>query len=114
MIPCAQNGDFNYAKQFQTADVKGQVAVITGSRLKSASMYVKCCLEFGATVIATTRFPVNSALRFLKGRFFTNGTSPKNSWFRFRIYIPSVEIFCNFYIEQRYSSIFLSIMQHKR
>jgi hypothetical protein len=31
---CADCGDFNYAKRFQTADVKGQVAVITGSRLK--------------------------------------------------------------------------------
>jgi hypothetical protein len=29
---CADCGDFNYAKRFQTADVKGQV--ITGSRLK--------------------------------------------------------------------------------
>ena len=31
---CSDCGDFNYAKRFQTADVKGQVAVITGSRLK--------------------------------------------------------------------------------
>jgi hypothetical protein len=31
---CTDCGDFNYAKRFQTANVKGQVAVITGSRLK--------------------------------------------------------------------------------
>ena len=31
---CSDCGDFNYAKRFQTADVKGQIAVITGSRLK--------------------------------------------------------------------------------
>ena len=31
---CPDCGDFNYAKRFQTADVKGQIAVITGSRLK--------------------------------------------------------------------------------
>lgn len=31
---CTDCGDFNYAKRFQTADVKGQIAVITGSRLK--------------------------------------------------------------------------------
>jgi hypothetical protein len=31
---CTECGDFNYAKRFQTADVKGQVAVITGSRVK--------------------------------------------------------------------------------
>jgi hypothetical protein len=32
MTVCADCGDFNYAKRFQTADVR--VAVITGSRLK--------------------------------------------------------------------------------
>jgi hypothetical protein len=31
---CTDCGDFNYAKRFQTADVKGQIAIITGSRLK--------------------------------------------------------------------------------
>ena len=31
---CPECGDFNYAKRFQTADLKGQVAVVTGSRLK--------------------------------------------------------------------------------
>jgi hypothetical protein len=30
---CTDCGDFNYAKRFQTADVKGQI-IITGSRLK--------------------------------------------------------------------------------
>jgi hypothetical protein len=33
-ILCTDCGDFNYAKRFQTADVKGQIAIITGSRLK--------------------------------------------------------------------------------
>jgi len=33
---CTECGDFNYAKRFQTTDLKGQVAVITGSRLKLA------------------------------------------------------------------------------
>jgi hypothetical protein len=31
-ILCTDCGDFNYAKRFQT--VKGQIAIITGSRLK--------------------------------------------------------------------------------
>ncbi|MEC8683194.1 MAG: oxidoreductase, partial [Bacteroidota bacterium] len=31
---CTSCGDFNYAKRFQTADLTGQVAIITGSRLK--------------------------------------------------------------------------------
>ena len=32
---CTPCGDLNYAKRFQTTDLKDQVAVITGSRLKS-------------------------------------------------------------------------------
>jgi len=31
---CSDCGDLNYAKRFQTTDLKDQVAVITGSRLK--------------------------------------------------------------------------------
>jgi predicted RNA-binding Zn-ribbon protein involved in translation (DUF1610 family) len=31
---CPECGDFNYAKRFQTADLTGQVALVTGSRLK--------------------------------------------------------------------------------
>jgi 3-oxoacyl-ACP reductase-like protein len=48
-------GDFNYAKRFQTANVKGQVAVITGSRLKIGYHITLMLLRGGATVI-THRF----------------------------------------------------------
>jgi 3-oxoacyl-ACP reductase-like protein len=61
---CTDCGDFNYAKRFQTADVKGQIAIITGSRLKIGYHITLMLLRGGATVIATTRFPVDSALRF--------------------------------------------------
>jgi NAD(P)-dependent dehydrogenase (short-subunit alcohol dehydrogenase family) len=55
----------------------------------------------GATVIAT-RFPVDSALRFLRRKTFRMGTS-------FKIHgldltHSSVEIFCNF-IEQKYERL---------
>jgi len=63
---CSDCGDFNYAKRFQNADVKGQVAVITGSRLKIGYHITLMLLRGGATVVATTRFPVDSALRFSK------------------------------------------------
>lgn len=61
---CPDCGDFNYAKRFQTANVNGQIAVITGSRLKIGYHITLMLLRGGATVIATTRFPVDSALRF--------------------------------------------------
>ncbi len=101
---CPECGDFNYAKRFQTADLNGQVAVVTGSRLKIGYHIVLMLLRAGATVVATTRFPVDSALRYAQEEDF-------NDWKdRLRIHgldlrhIPSVEIFCNF-IEQKYGRL---------
>lgn len=97
---CLECGDFNYAKRFQNADLTGQVALVTGSRLKIGYRITLMMLKAGATVIATTRFPVDSALRFAKepdfkewaGRLKIHGLDLRH--------IPSVEIFCNF-IEQQ-------------
>lgn len=101
---CTECGDFNYVKRFQTADVKGQVAVITGSRLKIGYHITLMLLRGGATVIATTRFPVDSALRFSQEGDFTEwGHRLKIHGLDLR-HIPSVEIFCNF-IEQRYEKL---------
>lgn len=101
---CTDCGDFNYAKRFQTADLRGQVAVITGSRLKIGYHITLMCLRAGATVVATTRFPVDSALRFSKEADFTEwGHRLKIHGLDLR-HIPSVEIFCNF-IEQKYERL---------
>ena len=101
---CTDCGDLNYSKRFQTADVKGQVAVITGSRLKIGYHISLMLLRGGATVIATTRFPVDSALRFSKEADFTEwGHRLKIHGLDLR-HIPSVEIFCN-YIEQHYEKL---------
>ena len=101
---CTDCGDFNYAKRFQTADVKGQIAVITGSRLKIGYHITLMLLRGGATVIATTRFPVDSALRFAKEEDFMEwGHRLKIHGLDLR-HIPSVEIFCNF-IEQKYERL---------
>ncbi len=101
---CKSCGDFNYAKRFQTADLTGQIALVTGSRLKIGYHITLLMLRAGATVIATTRFPVDSALRFSKEPDFLDWS------YRLRIHgldlrhIPSVEIFCN-YIEQKYERL---------
>lgn len=101
---CTECGDFNYAKRFQTADLKGQVAVVTGSRLKIGYHITLILLRAGATVVATTRFPVDSALRFSKEEDFTQwGHRLKIHGLDLR-HIPSVEIFCNF-IEQQYDRL---------
>lgn len=101
---CTECGDFNYAKRFQTADMTGQVALVTGSRLKIGYHITLMMLRAGATVIATTRFPVDSALRFAKEHDFNEwGDRLKIHGLDLR-HIPSVEIFCNF-IEQQYDRL---------
>lgn len=98
---CADCGDFNYAKRFQTTDLAGQVALVTGSRLKIGYHITLMMLRAGATVIATTRFPVDSALRFAKEDDYPVwGHRLKIHGLDLR-HIPSVEIFCNF-IEMQY------------
>jgi NAD(P)-dependent dehydrogenase (short-subunit alcohol dehydrogenase family) len=101
---CTACGDFNYAKRFQTADLKDQVAIITGSRLKIGYHITLILLRAGATVVATTRFPADAALRFSKEEDFTQwGHRLKIHGLDLR-HIPSVEIFCN-YIEQKYERL---------
>ncbi|MFK7901089.1 MAG: SDR family NAD(P)-dependent oxidoreductase [Cyclobacteriaceae bacterium] len=101
---CPSCGDFNYAKRFQTADLSGQVALVTGSRLKIGYHITLMMLRAGSTVIATTRFPVDSALRFAKEEDFEQwGHRLKIHGLDLR-HIPSVEIFCN-YIEQQYDRL---------
>lgn len=101
---CSDCGDFNYAKRFQTADLKGQVAVVTGSRLKIGYHITLMLLRAGATVVATTRFPVDSASRYAKEEDFDQwGHRLKIHGLDLR-HIPSVEIFCNF-INQQYSRL---------
>ncbi len=101
---CKECGDFNYAKRFQTADLTGQVAIVTGSRLKIGYHITLMMLRAGATVVATTRFPVDSALRFSKEEDFTEwGHRLKIHGLDLR-HIPSVEIFCNF-IELQYDRL---------
>ncbi len=98
---CPDCAQFNYEKRFQTASLKGQVALITGSRLKIGYQATLMMLKAGATVIATTRFPKDSALRFSREPDFTD-------WgHRLKIYgldlrhTPSVELFTDF-IKERY------------
>ncbi|MEX0813454.1 MAG: SDR family oxidoreductase [Chitinophagales bacterium] len=101
---CKECGDFNYAKRFQSADLRGQVALVTGSRLKIGYHITLMLLRAGATVIATTRFPVDSALRFSKEADYPDWANRLKIHGLDLRHIPSVEIFCNF-IEQEYERL---------
>ena len=101
---CTTCGDLNYVKRFQTTDLKNQVAVITGSRLKIGYHITLMLLRSGATVVATTRFPVDSAIRFSKEDDYTEWCDRLHIHGLDLRHIPSVEIFCN-YIEQKYDRL---------
>jgi NAD(P)-dependent dehydrogenase (short-subunit alcohol dehydrogenase family) len=63
---CMECAEFNYQKRFQSASLKGQVALITGARVKIGFQSTLMMLRAGARVIATTRFPVDAAVRYSK------------------------------------------------
>ncbi len=105
---CPKCAEFNYAKRFQTADLKGQVALITGSRLKIGYQAALMMLRAGARVIATTRFPVDSALRYSREKDFGEWGDRLHVYGLDLRHTPSVEIFCKF-IEQKYDRLDLLI-----
>jgi NAD(P)-dependent dehydrogenase (short-subunit alcohol dehydrogenase family) len=98
---CPRCAQLNYQKRFQTADLRGQVAVITGSRLKIGYQATLMMLRSGATVIATTRFPVDSASRYAREKDFGDWGDRLHIYGLDLRHTPSVEIFCS-HIEQTY------------
>jgi NAD(P)-dependent dehydrogenase (short-subunit alcohol dehydrogenase family) len=101
---CESCGDFNYRKRFQTADLTGQVALMTGSRLKIGYHVTLMLLRAGATVIATTRFPADSAIRFAKEKDYDVWCSRLHIHGLDLRHTPSVELFCS-YIEETYDRL---------
>ena len=101
---CTPCGDLNYQKRFQTADLSGQVALMTGSRLKIGYHCTLMMLRAGATVIATTRFPVDSATRFAKERDYSEWMDRLHIHGLDLRHTPSVELFCT-YVEQTYDRL---------
>ncbi len=96
---CGPCGDFNYQKRFQTASLEGQVALITGARLKIGYQAALMMLRAGARVIVTTRFPVDAAFRFSRENDFSVwGDRLQIHGLDLR-HTPSVELFTR-YIEQ--------------
>ncbi len=101
---CPRCADFNYQKRFQTASLKGQVGLITGSRLKIGYQATLMMLRAGARVIATTRFPKDSALRFSREKDFSDWGHRLHIFGLDLRHIPSVELFCD-YIKQTYQRL---------
>ncbi len=101
---CPDCAKFNYEKRFQTAPLDGQTALITGSRLKIGYQAALLMLRAGARVIATTRFPVDSAFRYSREKDFHQWSERLHIYGLDLRHTPSVEIFCN-YIQQKYERL---------
>jgi NAD(P)-dependent dehydrogenase (short-subunit alcohol dehydrogenase family) len=88
--PCAA---LNYGKRTQSAPLPGRVALVTGGRVKIGYHTVLKLVRAGATVIVTTRFPHDAAMRYgrepdfevWKDRLRVHGLDLRHA--------PSVELF---------------------
>jgi len=63
---CESCAPLNWAKRFQTCNLIGRVAVVTGSRVKIGYQTCLKLLRTGCTVIATSRFPNAACLNYTK------------------------------------------------
>jgi NAD(P)-dependent dehydrogenase (short-subunit alcohol dehydrogenase family) len=95
--PCAE---LNYAKRFQTASLVGLTSVITGSRLKIGYQAALMMLRAGARVVATTRFPVDSALRYAREDDFGEWRDRLHIYGLDLRHTPSVELFCRYFVQR--------------
>ncbi|NQT26996.1 SDR family oxidoreductase [candidate division KSB1 bacterium] len=101
---CPKCAEFNYQKRFQTAPLDGQVALITGSRLKIGYQATLMMLRAGARVIATTRFPVDAAMRYSREEDYPEWKDRLQVYGLDLRHTPSVEIFTSF-IDQNYDRL---------
>ncbi len=89
---CAQ---LNYAKRTESADLRGRVALLTGGRVKIGYQAGIKLLRAGASLIVTTRFPRDSALRYAAEPDFDQWGDRLEIYGLDLRHTPSVEIFCS-------------------
>ncbi len=96
---CPVCAPFNYEKRFQTASLRGRVAIITGARLKIGYQAALLMLRAGAQVIVTTRFPQDAATRFARESDFSEWGDRVDVYGLDLRHSPSVEAFTHFITE---------------
>jgi len=89
--PCAA---LNWRKRYQTADLRGRVALVTGARVKIGYHAAIMLLRAGARVIATTRFPRDAAQRYAREPDFAQWGERLAVYGVDLRHTPSVETFC--------------------
>jgi len=97
---CSSCAAFNYTKRFETADLRGRVALLTGGRVKIGYQAGIKLLRSGAHVIVSTRFPRDCAQRYgREGDFEAWGHRLEIHGLDLR-HTPSVEAMCRAIIER--------------
>ena len=90
--PCAVA---NFAKRTETADLRGRVALLTGGRVKIGYQAGIKLLRSGASLIVTTRFPRDSAVRYAAEPDFEDWADRLEIYGLDLRHTPSVEAFCH-------------------
>ena len=90
---CPSCATLNWEKRSQTADLSGRVALITGSRVKIGYEASLMLLRAGVELIATTRFPCDSARRFAAEQDYGDWSGRLHIFGLDLRHTPSVEAF---------------------
>ena len=96
---CAACAKINYDKRFQTADLRGRRALVTGARVKIGYQAALMLLRAGAEVFVTTRFPHDAAKRYARELDFSDWSSRLQIFGLDLRHSPSVEIFANYLVQ---------------
>lgn len=89
--PCAER---SFAKRTESADLSGRVALLTGGRVKIGYQAGVKLLRAGASLIVTTRFARDSALRYSREPDFEEWQDRLEIYGLDLRHTPSVEGFC--------------------
>jgi NAD(P)-dependent dehydrogenase (short-subunit alcohol dehydrogenase family) len=93
---CDACATLNYKKRFQSANLEGRVALVTGARIKIGYQAALMMLRAGAKVIVTTRFPHDAAQRYAREADFDRWSDRLQIHGLDLRHCPSVEIFARY------------------
>lgn len=98
---CPECAELNFAKRGELADLSGQVALLTGGRVKIGYQAGIKLLRCGAELIVATRFPRDAAARYAAEADFGDWGDRLEIYGLDLRHTPSVEAFCAHLVETR-------------
>jgi NAD(P)-dependent dehydrogenase (short-subunit alcohol dehydrogenase family) len=92
---CPSCAAVSFVKRTETADLSGRVALLTGGRVKIGYQAGIKLLRAGASLIVTTRFPRDAALRYSQEADFDDWCDRLEVYGLDLRHTPSVEVLCD-------------------